>query len=1217
MSFDSEMDLSTSELEFIQINLQHCREATGLLSRKLGSKQYKICLIQEPWIVKSRIAGLSNNSSYNNYIGSPYNSPRTCILVPRKLNAILLLQFCTRDLTVIQISWEANNIKEDVIIASCYLPIDAEIPPPSNELEAVVEYSRSRKINIIIGCDTNAHHSTWGSADINNRGKCLYEYLVSTNLEILNRGSEPTFVTSRGQSIIDLTLASFNISNRILNWTVSSEISLSDHRYILFKIKTVQSENSRYRNPRRTDIELYKSTLSEGLGSLLIPTELNDREVLDGAVLDMQNIIIASYEQSCPITLTSSKSKTAWWSKGLAKMKNKLGKLFNKAKSSRNANDWLLFKELQRSYKKEARKRQRSQWTKFCNSIESTSVAARLKRMLSKDPNQQLSCLKREDGSYTETLSETHELLLKTHFPGCQLSTLAKWPELPRTPPSREEELEATSVVTKNKIAWAVKQFQPFSSPGRDGVFPALLQWGLEALSTLLERILRACLSLKHVPNAWRDIKVVFIPKPGRVDYTTPKAYRPISLSSVLLKTLERLCDRHIRDAIQITNPLHPNQHAYLPGRSTESALHSVVRRIERSMDNNMSTLGVFIDIEGAFDKASFKSIEAALRKHGVHPMLCTWIGHMLQCRAVSVGDGDSTKGVVIKGCPQGGVLSPLLWNLVVDNLLESLNNNGFTTFGYADDITITLTGKIESTLCDLMQTALNILENWCNRNFLSVNPAKTELILFTRKRKLGFLKMPKLFGTCLELTNQVKYLGIILDSKLNWSSHLKHKIQKASVAFWQCRRTVGRTWGLSPKIVLWLYTAVIRPMLCYGSVVWWPKIKQTTAAKQIEHVQRLACLAVTGSMRTTPTAAMEAILNIPSLDLFVEEDALRSSLRLSTTKMWKENISSKRHTCILEKNVRQTPILSAVRDQIVRSYNFNTPYQVWINGHPNTSPDLSIFTDGSRTDSGSGAGVYCQNPSIRLSISLGVYATIFQCEITGILEAARKVIELQIHGKTIRISSDSRASLLALSHNIVDSGLVAECIAALKLITINNVLELVWVKGHNGNEGNEKADELARQGSEKLPVGPEPVLPLTNSTLKVQIKKLTHEKQLRRWVNLSSCRQTKNIITNPSDKLARYSLQLSRQNLSDLVGIITGHCRLNKHLHTIRKVDSPLCRACNWGEENVIHIICECPALLEFRKSTLGEEWVDATNISSISPAVFLDFFRKLGWLD
>ena len=81
----------------------------------------------------------------------------------------------------------------------------------------------------------------------------------------------------------------------------------------------------------------------------------------------------------------------------------------------------------------------------------------------------------------------------------------------------------------------------------------------------------------------------------------------------------------------------------------------------------------------------------------------------------------------------------------------------------------------------------------------------------------------------------------------------------KAITAFYQLRRTTGKTWGYSPRIVHWLYTVAIRPMLSYAAVVSWIRVDYSTVDKQLEHVQRIACLYITGAIRTTPTSALKA----------------------------------------------------------------------------------------------------------------------------------------------------------------------------------------------------------------------------------------------------------------------------------------------------------------------------------------------------------------------
>ena len=132
----------------------------------------------------------------------------------------------------------------------------------------------------------------------------------------------------------------------------------------------------------------------------------------------------------------------------------------------------------------------------------------------------------------------------------------------------------------------------PFKSPGKDGIFPVFLQKGIEHLVDPLQSIYRASLLLGYIPTSWHVAQVAFIPKPGRLDYTMAKAFRLISLTSFLLKGMEKLIDRYLHSGPLATLPIHPWQHAFQTGKSTESALHQLAGRIERALGANEYSLG-------------------------------------------------------------------------------------------------------------------------------------------------------------------------------------------------------------------------------------------------------------------------------------------------------------------------------------------------------------------------------------------------------------------------------------------------------------------------------------------------------------------------------------------------------------------------------------------------------------------------------------------------
>jgi len=188
-------------------------------------------------------------------------------------------------------------------------------------------------------------------------------------------------------------------------------------------------------------------------------------------------------------------------------------------------------------------------------------------------------------------------------------------------------------------------------------------------------------------------------------------------LTSFLLKTVEKLVDVSIR-----------TQHAYRAGRSTDTALYHLKSLIEDSLTHKEVKLCVFLGLQGAFNNTSHEAVNASLATRGLDATTSRWIKSLLAPRrAMATIGGQSYTVSTTRGCPQGSVLSPLLWSLLVDELLERLNRRGILCQGYADDIVITARGKYEETLCDIIQLGLNMTSEWCKE----VSLILAKLLLF------------------------------------------------------------------------------------------------------------------------------------------------------------------------------------------------------------------------------------------------------------------------------------------------------------------------------------------------------------------------------------------------------------------------------------------------------------------------------------------------------
>jgi len=219
-------------ISFIQANLQHSIAASRIITRTVSIKGIDMALIQEPWYRKDCIRGL-NIPGYTLYCaGGTYR--RRAFILARNMNIWVLPGFSCKDLVAVLVKYVEDGAERRLLVRSAYLPYDSEDPPPSRELEELVRYCQNENLYLIVGCNSNVHHTAWGSNNCNDRGEALVEFLNSSNLAILNQANEPTFCNGYRQEVNDIILWSFGLLESITGWEVSLKPSLSDHRHMLF-----------------------------------------------------------------------------------------------------------------------------------------------------------------------------------------------------------------------------------------------------------------------------------------------------------------------------------------------------------------------------------------------------------------------------------------------------------------------------------------------------------------------------------------------------------------------------------------------------------------------------------------------------------------------------------------------------------------------------------------------------------------------------------------------------------------------------------------------------------------------------------------------------------------------------------------------------------------------------------------------------------------------
>ena len=286
-------------LKILQINLQHKKLATANLVKKQKTNDYDMILIQEPWVVKGRVAGLTDIGGKLLYDTScsATEPPRTCLIIKQNINFLLLQEHCSTDLVAV----EMKLTSRELTVESAYFPFDSGKPAPTIEVECLDEETLNSSGQLLLGCDANAHHTAWGSSNCNSRGESLLEFIFTNKLLTLNEGNRPTFITSNRREVLDITLSTVHIAGLIRNWRVLEEPSLADHQYISFELNEKLNETTKtFRDPYKTNWERFREDLKAGIQ--LLPTGIpRTKEDLDKLGNSIEQVIIKSSEKHCPL----------------------------------------------------------------------------------------------------------------------------------------------------------------------------------------------------------------------------------------------------------------------------------------------------------------------------------------------------------------------------------------------------------------------------------------------------------------------------------------------------------------------------------------------------------------------------------------------------------------------------------------------------------------------------------------------------------------------------------------------------------------------------------------------------------------------------------------------------------------------------------------------------------------------------------------------------
>ena len=268
-------------------------------------------------------------------------------------------------------------------------------------------------------------------------------------------------------------------------------------------------------------------------------------------------------------------------------------------------------------------------------------------------------------------------------------------------------------------------------------------------------------------PSKMKIAEVVPLFKCGEKNVFTN--YRPISLLPEFSKILERLYNNKMDKFLKKYDILSPSQYGFRSNMSTTHALLELVEEITSSLDNNKYAIGVFIDLKKAFDTVDHDILAKKLHFNGVRGVAHKWILSYLENRQqfVNFNNCDSEIQNVSCGVPQGSILGPKLFIIYINDICKVSKVFKFILFA---DLLCCHSDLNE--LVRMIHTGLDQLQVWFSVNRLSLNVTKTNYMFFGNRKLIVHISV-KINKETINRVNVTKFLGVMIDDKLNWKNHI------------------------------------------------------------------------------------------------------------------------------------------------------------------------------------------------------------------------------------------------------------------------------------------------------------------------------------------------------------------------------------------------------------------------------------------------------------
>ena len=412
--------------------------------------------------------------------------------------------------------------------------------------------------------------------------------------------------------------------------------------------------------------------------------------------------------------------------------------------------------------------------------------------------------------------------------------------------------------ISVEEVLHELRNLDPSKSTRSDNPPVKYIKLAAGVIAPTLTNLFNHCITTSTFPKSLKISEIIPLFKQG--DIYSCNNYRPISLISIFSKIFEKCIYKQLVSYFNKNNVFYKSQFGFRENYSTELAVAQVCNEIIENLENNDITCSIFLDLAKAFDTVDHKILLDKLHKYGIrgepHKLLANYLNNRQQCTIINKIKSDQCENNY--GVPQGSTLGPLLF-LIYINDLPNASNLKVTLF--ADDAILTCIDKNPNTLQHKTNAELKKIEDWMKTNKLTINYKKTNYMIITKRKINKSLLKIKIGQNEIIQKDSVKYLGIIIDNKMNWTQHINYLNAKLCKGSWVISKLKKYVNINTLKII---YYSLIYSHLKYCVTSWGKAAK--TIIQPIINTQKRVIRIMTGSNCQTNSSPLFTQLQILKL---------------------------------------------------------------------------------------------------------------------------------------------------------------------------------------------------------------------------------------------------------------------------------------------------------------------------------------------------------------